>query len=182
VASRLEDLSDGGFRPVLDDAEARERAESVERLILCSGKVYMELVSSDHREEAADTAVGRVELLYPFPEEQVRAVLDGYPNLREILWVQEEPKNMGAWTFVEPLLRDMVGGELSIRYVGKAARPSPAQGSARFHKEEHAQIVHSAFKGEESFEKAEPQRRRRSPEPPRRARAPRAWRVSQWRR
>jgi 2-oxoglutarate dehydrogenase E1 component len=155
VASRLEDLSDGGFRPVLDDAEARERAESVERLILCSGKVYMELVSSDHREEAADTAVGRVELLYPFPEEQVRAVLDGYPNLREILWVQEEPKNMGAWTFVEPLLRDMVGGELSIRYVGKAARPSPAQGSARFHKEEHAQIVHSAFKGEESFEKAE---------------------------
>ena len=155
VASRLEDLSDCGFRPVLDDAEARERAESVERLILCSGKIYTELVSSDHREEAADTAVGRVELLYPFPEEQVRAVLDGYPNLREILWVQEEPKNMGAWTFVEPLLRDMVGGELSIRYVGKAARPSPAQGSARFHKEEHAQIVHSAFKGEESFEKAE---------------------------
>lgn len=62
---------------------------------------------------------------------------------------------MGAWTFVEPLLRDMIGGELPIRYIGKSARPSPAQGSASFHKEEHAQIVHSAFKGGESFDKAE---------------------------
>ena len=155
VASGLEDLSEGGFRPVLDDAEARERAESVERLILCSGKIYTELVSSDHREEAADTAVGRIELLYPFPEDQVRGMVEGYPNLREILWVQEEPKNMGAWTFVDPRLRDMVGGELPIRYVGRSARPSPAQSSAKFHKEEHAQIVYSAFKGEESFEKAE---------------------------
>ncbi|MDP9425377.1 MAG: 2-oxoglutarate dehydrogenase E1 component, partial [Actinomycetota bacterium] len=85
-------------------------------------------------------------LLYPFPKEQVRAVLDGYPNLREIVWVQEEPRNMGAWFFMEPLLRDLVDGELPVRYVGKPARPSPAQGSAGFHKKEHTEMVRAAFK------------------------------------
>src|SRR5215211_1706855 len=123
AASKLEDLTEGKFQPVLDDEEARERADSVERLILCSGKIYMELVGSDYREEAVDTAVSRVELLYPFPEGRVREMIDGYPNLREILWVQEEPKNMGAWMFVEPRLREMTDGELPILYIGKPARP-----------------------------------------------------------
>jgi 2-oxoglutarate dehydrogenase E1 component len=145
AASRLEDFTDGGFLPVLDDEEARERADSVERLILCSGKIYTEILSSDSREEAVDTAVARIELLYPFPEERVREVIEGYPNLQEILWVQEEPKNMGAWTFVEPRLGEITDGEVPTRYVGKPARPSPAQGSARFHKEEHASIVQTAF-------------------------------------
>jgi 2-oxoglutarate dehydrogenase E1 component len=145
AASRLEDLTEGKFQPVLDDEEAREKADSVERLILCSGKIYMELVGSDYREEAVDTAVSRVELLYPFPEERVREIIDGYPHLREILWVQEEPKNMGAWTFVEPRLREMTDGEVPILYIGKPARPSPAQGSGRFHREEHAEIVRAAF-------------------------------------
>ncbi len=145
AASRVEDFTDGEFLPVLDDEEARDRADAVERLILCSGKIYMELANSDLKEEAVDTALGRLELLYPFPEERVREVLGGYPNLREILWVQEEPKNMGAWSFVEPRLRELTGGELPVRYVGKPARPSPAQGSASFHKEEHAGIVRAAF-------------------------------------
>jgi 2-oxoglutarate dehydrogenase E1 component len=143
AASKLEDLSEGTFQPVLDDEEAN--AESVERLILCSGKIYTELVGSEYREEAVDTAVSRIELLYPFPEDRVSEVLDGYPNLREIIWVQEEPQNMGAWTFVEPRLRELTGGDLPILYVGKPARPSPAQGSAKFHKQEHAAIVRDAF-------------------------------------
>ncbi|HJQ27752.1 MAG TPA: 2-oxoglutarate dehydrogenase E1 component, partial [Rubrobacter sp.] len=143
AASKLEDLSEGSFRPVLDDAEAN--AESVERLILCSGKIYTELVGSEYREEAVDTAVARIELLYPFPEDRVREVLSGYPNLREVIWVQEEPQNMGAWTFVEPRLRELTGGELPVLYVGKPPRPSPAQGSAKFHKQEHAGIVRDAF-------------------------------------
>ena len=145
AASSLEELAGGQFQPILDDEEARDRADSVERLILCSGKIYTELVSSDYREEAVDTAIGRIELLYPFPEERVRDMVEGYPNLREIIWVQEEPKNMGAWTFVQPLLEELAEGEIPILYVGKPARPSPAQGSARFHKEEHARIVRSAF-------------------------------------
>jgi 2-oxoglutarate dehydrogenase E1 component len=149
AASWLEEFTDGKFRPVLDDEEARERAERIERLILCSGKIYTELAGSQAREEDEVTAVARVELLYPFPEEQVREVIDGYPNLREIAWVQEEPKNMGAWTFVEPRLRELVDGELPVRYVGKPARPSPAQGSQGFHKKEHNEIVRAAFKGAE---------------------------------
>jgi 2-oxoglutarate dehydrogenase E1 component len=103
-----------------------------------------------------DTAVTRIELLYPFPEDRVREVVEGYPNLRELLWVQEEPRNMGAWTFVEPLLVEMTEGEFPLRYVGKPARPSPAQGSARFHKEEHADIVRAAFESVEGdLEEAE---------------------------
>ncbi|MGI8912027.1 MAG: 2-oxoglutarate dehydrogenase E1 component [Rubrobacteraceae bacterium] len=155
AASSLEDLTENAFRPVLDDEEARDRAGSVERLILCTGKVYMELVGSDYREEAVDTAIGRVELLYPFPEERVREIAEGYPNLREVLWVQEEPRNMGAWTFVEPRLRTLFE-ELPVSFVGKPDRPSPAQGSARFHKEEHAGIVRSAFENVDGdMEKAE---------------------------
>jgi 2-oxoglutarate dehydrogenase E1 component len=145
AASRIEDLTGGKFQPVLDDPEARERAESVERLILCSGKIYTELTESDLREEAEDTAVSRIELLYPFPEDRIREMIEGYPNLREILWVQEEPQNMGAWTFMEPRLRELTGNEPPIFYIGKPARPSPAQGSARFHKEEHTAIVRAAF-------------------------------------
>jgi 2-oxoglutarate dehydrogenase E1 component len=145
AASRIEDLTGGKFQPVLDDPEARERAESVERLILCTGKIYTELTESDLREEAEDTAVSRIELLYPFPEDRIREMIEGYPNLREILWVQEEPQNMGAWTFMEPRLRELTGNEPPIFYIGKPARPSPAQGSARFHKEEHTAIVRAAF-------------------------------------
>jgi 2-oxoglutarate dehydrogenase E1 component len=145
AASSLKDLSEGSFQPLLDDEEAQERSDSVERLILCSGKIYAELTGSEYRDEAVDTAIARIELLYPFPEERVKDVIEGYPNLREILWVQEEPKNMGAWTFVEPLLREIAGGELPVVYVGKPPRPSPAQGSAKFHKQEHAYIVRSAF-------------------------------------
>ena len=71
--------------------------------------------------------------------------MEGYPNLREVLWVQEEPKNMGAWTFVGPLLREISRSEVPVLYVGKPPRPSPAQGSANFHKQEHAAVVRSAF-------------------------------------
>jgi len=92
--------------------------------------------------------------LYPFPEEQVREVVEGYPNLRELVWVQEEPKNMGAWTFVEPRLREMLNDETPVRYVGKPTRPSPAQGSQGFHRREHAAIVRAAFRDAEETEEA----------------------------
>jgi 2-oxoglutarate dehydrogenase E1 component len=149
AASTLEELAEGAFQPVLDDEEAQKRADSVERLILCSGKVFTELAGSEYREEAVDTAIARIELLYPFPEDQVKGLIEGYPNLRDILWVQEEPQNMGAWTFVEPRLRRLTGGELPLHYVGKHPRPSPAQGSAKFHRQEHAGIVRDAFESVE---------------------------------
>ena len=155
ATSELADLTGGRFRPVLEDEETREKAGSVERLILCSGKIYTELVASEAREEDEGiTAIVRVELLSPFPKGEIKAVLDGYPELQEIVWVQEEPKNMGAWTYMEPRLRKLVDGQLTVRYVGKPARPSPAQGSAAFHKREHAQIIRAAFKAAEESEEA----------------------------
>ena len=154
AASRVEDLTDGRFNAVFDDEEAKKRSDSVERLILCSGKIFVELVGSEAREQDETTAVARVELLYPFPEEHVREIVEGYPNLREIVWVQEEPKNMGAWTFVEPRLRELLNDEMPVRYVGKPARPSPAQGSQGFHKREHAAIVRAAFRDAEETEEA----------------------------
>lgn len=146
-ASSLEDLSEGAFQLVLDDTKARERAEKVTRLILCSGKFYTELEGAEAREEAENVAIGRIELLYPFPEERVRELIGGYPNLEEVIWAQEEPKNMGAWFFMEPRLREILDG-VPVLYVGKPARPSPAQGSGRFHKQEHARIVSEALFGE----------------------------------
>ena len=145
AASGLREFSEGRFRTVLDDEGARGRAEDIERLILCSGKFYTELAESDTRKENDSTAVVRVELLYPWPGESIREILEGYPNLREVAWAQEEPANMGAWTFVRPRLEELLEGEVPLRYVGKPARPSPAQGSARYHKEEHAAIVRGAF-------------------------------------
>jgi 2-oxoglutarate dehydrogenase E1 component len=144
AASDLTDLAEGKFQPVLDDEEARERRGSVRRLVLCSGKFYTELAGSEAREEDEATAVVRVELLYPWPEGSIREVLKGYPNVREVAWAQEEPENMGAWFFVRPRLEELLG-DVPLRYVGKPARPSPAQGSARYHKEEHAEIVREAF-------------------------------------
>ncbi|HLM77660.1 MAG TPA: 2-oxoglutarate dehydrogenase E1 component, partial [Rubrobacteraceae bacterium] len=119
-------------------------------------------VGSEAREEDYVTAVARVEFLYPFPEEDITAVIGGYPNLAEIVWAQEEPRNMGAWTFMEPRLRKLVDGELLIRYVGKPARPSPAQGSRRFHDREHATMIRTAFKEAEETEEAREREVRRA--------------------
>ena len=154
AASKLEDLAEGKFQPVLDDEEMRQHAESVERLMFCSGKIYTELVASEAREEDYTTAIARVELLYPFPEKEVKAAMDGYPNLKELVWVQEEPKNMGAWAFMNPRLKELVGGSMPLGYVGKPDRASPAQGSAAFHKREHAVIIRSAFKDAEESKEA----------------------------
>lgn len=145
-ASGLEELAEGGFQPVIDDERARERSEKVRCLILCSGKFYTELEGADDRDKAEEVAIGRVELLYPFPEQRIRTLIGGYQNLEEVVWAQEEPKNMGAWFFMEPRLREILG-DIPVRYVGKPARPSPAQGSGRFHKQEHASLVADALGG-----------------------------------
>jgi 2-oxoglutarate dehydrogenase E1 component len=93
--------------------------------------------------------VVRVEELYPFPSADLSRVLQGYPNLREIVWAQEEPKNMGAWAYMAPKLRDMVGRDVSVAYVGRPERSSPAEGSAARHAVEQARIVRTAFFGVE---------------------------------
>jgi 2-oxoglutarate dehydrogenase E1 component len=139
------ELTDGRFQLVLDDTEAMERADGVRRIVLCSGKVYYDLIGGDAREESTDVAVVRVEQLYPFPEDMLRSLIERYPNAQELVWVQEEPANMGAWTYVRPWLQHLAGEDRSVGYVGRPERASPAEGYKKAHDEQQARIVREAF-------------------------------------
>ncbi len=141
VVSGLEDLAQGGFRPVLDDPAAPDPA-GVKRVCLCSGKVFYELSAARAAEGRADVALVRLEQFHPFPADELAGVLARYPGA-EPVWVQEEPRNMGGWGFVAPLLRDLVGAE--PRYVGRPPAASPATGFSFIHKEEQARIVAGAL-------------------------------------
>ncbi len=144
ASSRLEHLATGRFQPVLDDAAATAR-DAVRRLILCSGKVYYDLTLAPTRAQARHVAIARVELLYPFPHEDLATLLRGYPNLREIVWVQEEPRNMGPQKFMLPQLRELVGPDVTVRDIGRPERSSPAEGYPAAHQAEQARIVGAAF-------------------------------------
>lgn len=142
AGSSLSELESGSFQSVLDDVAMRDRASEVTRLVLCSGKVYYDIVK-----ERSDqpVAVVRVEELYPWPAEQLTHVLDGYPNVTEVVWAQEEPKNMGAWTYAAPRLGAVLGTKLPLRYTGRPERASPAEGSMGAHQKEQARIVAEAL-------------------------------------
>ena len=145
AASHLEDLTTGRFRPVIDDPAVESRREEITRLLLCSGKVYYDLIASPLRTERPRVAVGRMELLYPFPALPLADVLGRYPGLQEIIWVQEEPSNMGARKFVIPLIRDLAPTAVDVRDVSRPERSSPAEGYPAAHQAEQARIVREAF-------------------------------------
>jgi 2-oxoglutarate dehydrogenase E1 component len=145
ASCELKELSAGTFHPVINDAINQNRDE-VTRLVLCSGKAAIDLDASDERATSTNVAVARVEQLAPFQKTALRKTLGLYPNLREIVWLQEEPKNMGAWTFMEPRLREMAG-DIPVHYDGRPERASPAEGAADLHATEQARIVSAAFAG-----------------------------------
>jgi 2-oxoglutarate dehydrogenase E1 component len=135
--SKLEDLSQGAFRPVIDDPVASKKREDVRRLVLCTGKIYYDLME---KERPSGIAILRVEELYPWPQDVARMV-DLYPNVEEVVWAQEEPKNMGAWTYVSPRLRADIGTVLPLRYIGRPERAAPAEGYHNSHLQEQTRIV-----------------------------------------
>ncbi len=136
---------EGTFRPVLDDPKAADRKDVVTRLILCSGKIAVDLETADAREGAEQVAVARVEQLAPFQNTAITKVIDNYPNVKEIVWLQEEPRNMGAWGYMGPRLRGLVEDTLSVRYIGRPDQASPAEGFAELHQAAQKAIVHGAF-------------------------------------
>jgi 2-oxoglutarate dehydrogenase E1 component len=141
AVSPVDHLTVGHFHDVLDDPATPERAR---RVLLCSGKIYYDLVA--RRAEAGsprDVAVIRIEQLYPWPADELKSVLDRYRSAREWVWVQEESQNMGAWTFVAPRLQALLG--VDIPYVGRNASASPATGSKVVHDREQAEIVEAAI-------------------------------------
>ncbi len=137
AASSVADLSGSTFSPVLDDPIASTEREKIRRLVFCTGKMYYDLL--EKRE--SHVALVRVEELYPWPHKQVAEIVDLYPEIEEVVWAQEEPKNMGAWSYVSPQLRVSTGNALIVRYVGRGERASPAEGYAETHKAEQERIV-----------------------------------------
>jgi len=144
ATSALAELTSGTFQAVLDDPEGANRRDQVTRLVLCSGKIYYDLLAAPARAGAANVAVGRVELLYPFPADLVATVAQRYPRLTEVMGVQEEPRNMGARKFALPKLRDALPN-LVIRDLSRPERSSPAEGYPGPHKVEQDRIVAQAF-------------------------------------
>ena len=132
VASAPRDLAEGSWQPVIDEAHS-DPPEQIRRLVLCSGKVYVDLITDKRRDAATDLAIARLEQLYPFPEDDLTALLEAYPRLEAITWVQEEPKNMGAWGYLQPRLGHLIAGRWPLYYTGRAPASSPAEGSSTWH-------------------------------------------------
>jgi 2-oxoglutarate dehydrogenase E1 component len=142
AASSLEDISSGSFRCLIEDPNSPP-VEDVRRLVFCTGKIFYDLAAV--AEKPSHIALVRVEELFPWPHEDIAQLVDRYPNVDEAVWVQEEPRNMGAWTFISPRLKAGVGNLMPVRYVGRVERASPAEGHKHTHDVEQARIVEEAL-------------------------------------
>ncbi|HEY5708753.1 MAG TPA: multifunctional oxoglutarate decarboxylase/oxoglutarate dehydrogenase thiamine pyrophosphate-binding subunit/dihydrolipoyllysine-residue succinyltransferase subunit [Solirubrobacterales bacterium] len=145
AAATPQQLTDEHFHFILDDPRAGERREKVERLILCTGKIYFDLDGNERREGAENVAIVRVELLYPFAEEQLTELIATYPNLKEIAWVQEEPRNMGCWKVMSRRLPHLLPEGVELGYIGRPTRASPGEGYSGAHAREQERIVLTAL-------------------------------------
>ena len=146
-SSSLE-LINGGFKPLVEQIGTGEQPEKVKRLILCSGKVAIDLATKMEEVSSEDLEkvhIARVEQLYPFPKKEVSELIDRYSNLVEVVWVQEEPKNMGAWTVIKQNLLEIVPNEHTVRYIGRPMRSSPAAGEPQIYKQAQTMIMENAF-------------------------------------
>ncbi len=143
ATNRIEHLADTRFYPVL--GEPRVPLEKVTRLVLCTGKIYYDLIGHEQRQDNESVAVGRVELLYPFPEQDIIELIDSYPNLKEVLWVQEEPRNMGARAHMFPRLMQIMPEKLDFGFVGRPERASPGEGYPAAHNAEQHRILSTAL-------------------------------------
>ena len=144
ATSPLAEFTSGGFQTVIPDS-GELKGDKVKRVLACSGKVYYDLVKRREEKGGGDTAILRVEQLYPFPHKAFAAELKKYPNATEIVWCQDEPQNQGAWFFVQHYIHEnMVAGQ-KLGYAGRAASASPAVGYAHLHQEQQKALVDAAF-------------------------------------
>jgi 2-oxoglutarate dehydrogenase E1 component len=143
--SVIADVTTGSFQEVLDDPFVTD-ASSVKRVVLCSGKVAWDAMNERDKRKVP-VAVVRVEQLYPFPLDQINVLLERYPNAKEIVWLQEEPENMGAWHFVEHLIWRVKERGYDLRHTSRVASGSPATGSKTIHDQEHVDLMDETFEG-----------------------------------
>jgi 2-oxoglutarate dehydrogenase E1 component len=144
ATSSIDELATGGFQPLIDDAEITDR-NGVKRVVLCSGKVYYDLAEARRKSEDRSVAMVRLEQFYPFPLKSIRDTLAKYSNAGELVWAQEEPQNMGGWTFVQDRLENLLHACERPRYVGRTASASPATGSYSIHQKEQAEFIGEAL-------------------------------------
>ena len=146
VTSKVENLSKDTFMEVLDDPGVKDK-KSVTNILLCSGKIYYELLERKSKKDVntLNTALMRVEQLYPFPTVELNKVLKSYPNVTQFKWIQEEPQNMGAWNFVQPRLQKIISETCSLEYVGRKHSGTTAEGTGKAHKLEQQRIVEESF-------------------------------------
>lgn len=156
AASPVRDFTSGSFLPVLDDPRFNDERErrGVARIVLCSGKVGVDLLTDDRAAQARDVAIARVELLYPFPEAALRELFARYAGAKEIVWLQEEPLNMGAYRALAPEVERILPPRATLRYIGRPARAATAEGAAELHASEQARIVNLAFAARDQEESA----------------------------
>jgi len=147
AVSVLDDLTTGAFREVMDDSAVDARG--VKRVILCSGQVYYDLLAAREERKLQNIAIVRLEQIYPFPAEQILEVLSRYAQTADVTWVQEEPRNMGAWRFVQeqlqPILDANEGVQRVLQYAGRPASASPSAGSLKRHQQEQSELIDEAF-------------------------------------
>lgn len=143
-------LSEGHFQTVVEQPQLGKEADKVKRLVLTTGKMAIDLAveieAIKENRSLEEVHIIRVEQLYPFPKEKVETILKRYPNLQEIVWVQEEPKNMGAWHYIAPTLFELASGNLTVGYIGRPDRSSPSGGDPNVHKNEQERIVQQVLK------------------------------------
>ncbi|ALL71595.1 2-oxoglutarate dehydrogenase E1 component (plasmid) [Paraburkholderia caribensis MBA4] len=145
AVSSLEDLAKGRFNEILAESTTKEAASRVDRVILCSGKVYYELLERRRKSGKDNIALIRVEQLYPFPAKQISSELERYPNLKSVVWCQEESKNQGSWNFVLEQLLEIVKAPATLRYIGPEATASTAPGYKSMHLARQEKYLHAAI-------------------------------------
>lgn len=145
VAADPLQLTEGGFQSIVEQPGLGADRDKVERIVLCSGKVSIDIAEQIDLDQHQWLHVLRIEEIYPFPLDALEKMFGRYPNLKEIIWVQEEPKNMGAWTFVEPRINEAAPKGLEVAYIGRRRRSSPAEGDPNIHKLEQARIIRDAL-------------------------------------
>jgi 2-oxoglutarate dehydrogenase E1 component len=144
--SRLEELTTGGFNALIDETDDI-KPSAVTRIVLCSGKVYFDLLKSRREVKADAVAIVRLEQLYPFPSDEYEAILRKYVNAREVVWCQEEPQNQGSWYQIRHRLQSKLGAKHELLYAGRAGAAAPATGIAALHEQQQKNLVTAALQG-----------------------------------
>ncbi len=144
ASGSIDDMATGTFKPVIDDPTVTDK-KKIERILLCTGKIYYDLIDAEQYGDMKKTAIVRIEQLSPMPSDEINALLATYPNLKQLVWVQEEPKNMGARAYVRRRLLEKLKQPLDIGYAGRGYRASPSEGYPGAHAVEQERVITMAL-------------------------------------